>query len=129
MLALLPPSSSDTRLTPSAASRATSVPVAVEIQLASRPPEAVESAAYFVVAEALTNVARHSQATEALVRIRDVGGVLRVEVTDNGVGGAAMARGTGLAGLADRVSALDGWLAVSSPEGGPTTVRAELPLS
>lgn len=103
------------------------VPVAVDVQLSERPPEAVESAAYFVVAESLANVARHSGASEAAVRVTREGTRLIVEVRDNGQGGADAARGTGLAGLADRVAALDGRLTVDSPQGGGTTVRAELP--
>ena len=105
------------------------IPVSVDVRLDERPSEAIESAAYFVVAEALTNIARHSQATEALVRIYRLGTRLLVEVIDNGVGGARIDKGTGLSGLADRVGALDGRLTVDSPEGGPTTVRADLPLS
>lgn len=105
------------------------IPVSVDVKLEDRPLEAIESAAYFVVAEALTNVARHSQATEALVRIYRLGNRLLVEIIDNGVGGATIGRGTGLSGLADRVGVLDGRLTVDSPQGGPTTVRAELPLS
>jgi signal transduction histidine kinase len=105
------------------------IPVSVEVRLEERPSEAIESAAYFVVAEALTNIARHSQATEALVRIYRLGNRLLVEIIDNGVGGAQIGKGTGLAGLADRVGALDGRLTVDSPDRGPTTVRAELPLS
>ncbi|MEX1158693.1 MAG: sensor histidine kinase, partial [Thermomicrobiales bacterium] len=105
------------------------IPVSVDVRLESRPSEAIESAAYFVVAEALTNIARHSQADEALVRIYKLGSRLLVEIVDNGVGGASISKGTGLAGLADRVGALDGRLTVDSPVGGPTTVRADLPLS
>jgi signal transduction histidine kinase len=104
------------------------IPVSVDVRLDERPPDAVESAAYFVVAESLTNMARYSKATEALVRIYRLGNRLLVEIIDNGVGGAKIGAGTGLAGLADRVGALDGRLTVDSPEGGPTTVRAELPL-
>jgi signal transduction histidine kinase len=92
-----------------------------------RLPEPVETTAYFVVAEALTNVAKHSVATEAEVRVCTLDNRLIVEVIDNGVGGADMAVGTGLAGLAGRVEALDGRLTVSSPRGGPTRVRAEIP--
>lgn len=104
------------------------IPVSVDVRIEERPSEAIESAAYFVVAEALTNIARHSQASEALVRIYRLGNRLLVEIIDNGVGGAEIGKGTGLAGLADRVGALDGRLTVDSPEGGPTTVRADLPL-
>ncbi|WP_309246913.1 sensor histidine kinase [Streptomyces somaliensis] len=88
---------------------------------------AVETAAYFVVAEALTNVAKHSHAHRCTVGVRHAEGVLRVRVTDDGVGGAAPVEGHGLRGLADRVRSVGGRLRVSSPEGGPTTVTAELP--
>jgi signal transduction histidine kinase len=92
-----------------------------------RPAAAVESAAYFFVTEALTNVARHAQATEAHVAIVRATDRLVVEVRDNGVGGADAARGTGLAGLRNRVTALGGTMDVISPEGGPTTLLATLP--
>ncbi len=91
-----------------------------------RFPDAVESAAYFVVAEALANVAKHAQATGATIRVSQRDGRLVVEVTDDGRGGAD-AGGAGLRGLADRVAALDGALALSSPAGGPTIVHVELP--
>jgi signal transduction histidine kinase len=104
------------------------IPVAVMVDLdEQRLPVAVETTAYFVVAEALTNVAKHSVATEAEVRVCRLDERLIVEVVDNGVGGADAATGTGLAGLAGRVEALDGRLTVSSPRGGPTRVRAEIP--
>jgi signal transduction histidine kinase len=105
------------------------VPVDVAVELDRRPPTSVESAAYFVVAEALTNVARHATATRASVSV--VGGHERVvvEITDDGVGGADAAHGTGLAGLAHRVGSIDGTLEVRSPPGGPTVVRAELPCA
>jgi signal transduction histidine kinase len=104
------------------------VPVTVDVDLAERPSEAVESTAYFVVVEALTNVAKHSGATEAKVLIRRANDWLVVEVADNGKGGADPAGGTGLAGLADRLAALDGRLRISSPPGGPTWIRAEIPI-
>ena len=103
------------------------VPVVVDVELEGRLPEPVETAAYFVVAEALTNVARHSNATEARLTVRREAHHLVVEVWDNGGGGANPERGTGLAGLADRVAGVDGRLTVESPAGGPTLVRAELP--
>jgi signal transduction histidine kinase len=103
------------------------VPVEVSVELARRPPPTVESAAYFVVAEALANVAKHAVAVHAAVRIRRDDGRLMVEVRDDGVGGANLKAGSGLAGLADRVAAVDGRFTVSSPAGGPTVIRAELP--
>jgi signal transduction histidine kinase len=103
------------------------VPVAVIVDLDERLPGVIESAAYFIVAEALTNIAKHSAATEAAAVIHRERGTLVVEVSDNGLGGASLARGTGLAGLADRVAALDGRLTVESPPGRGTRIRAELP--
>ena len=103
------------------------VPVNLGVTLIRRPPAAVESTAYFVVSEALVNVARHSRATRATVSIGGSGDRLVVEVTDNGVGGADPARGTGLTGLHERVEAVGGWLRVISPTGGPTTILVELP--
>ena len=103
-------------------------PVALLVEIEGRPPAAVESAAYFVVAEALTNVAKHSAATEASVMVGREVARLVVEVSDNGLGGADPA-GNGLGGLARRVAALDGRLTVDSPPGGPTRVRAELPCA
>lgn len=88
---------------------------------------AVETAAYFVVAEALTNMAKHAHAGRCTIGLRCTEGTLRVWVTDDGVGGATSAKGHGLRGLEDRVRALGGEVAVVSPEGGPTTVSAELP--
>ncbi|WP_449060967.1 sensor domain-containing protein [Planomonospora algeriensis] len=88
---------------------------------------AVETAAYFVIAEALTNVAKHSHADRCVVGLRHGEGILRVRVTDDGVGGAALDKGHGLRGLEDRLHAVGGRLRVTSPHGGPTTVTAELP--
>ncbi|CAM5459060.1 sensor histidine kinase [Streptomyces aurantiogriseus] len=104
------------------------VPVDVDFELPCRLPQPVEAAAYFVVCEALANVARHSGAERARVRaeFRD-GRLLVLEVTDDGHGGADSARGTGLTGLADRVSVLDGRLSLTSPPGGPTLLRVEIP--
>jgi signal transduction histidine kinase len=93
----------------------------------ARQPHAVERAAYFVVAEALTNVAKHATATHCEIRCRIEGDRLVVEVWDDGKGGAAIAAGGGLAGLRDRVEALDGLLRLESPTGGPTLLHAELP--
>jgi signal transduction histidine kinase len=93
----------------------------------ARLDPAVELAAYFVTAEALANVAKHSRATECRVLLRRSGDRLLVTVIDDGVGGAHLAKGHGLAGLADRAQAVGGTLTVDSPPGGPTTVTAELP--
>jgi signal transduction histidine kinase len=103
------------------------VPVELDVRLADRPPAAVESAAYFVVAEALTNVARHAEATRAHVAVARSGNRVVVEVRDDGRGGADASVGTGLQGLRDRVGALGGVMYVLSPVGGPTTITVELP--
>jgi signal transduction histidine kinase len=87
----------------------------------------VESAAYFVVSEALANVAKYAHATHATVAVRRVNGRVTVEVTDDGVGGADAAQGSGLRGLADRVAALDGTLSLESPAGRGTRLHAEIP--
>src|SRR5262249_35180720 len=101
----------------------TPLPVSLDQMPAERLPAPVEAAAYFVVAEALTNVARYAKASSAEVRIARNGGYAVVEVRDDGVGGADPATGTGLRGLADRLAALDGRLEVHSPPGEGTTVR------
>jgi signal transduction histidine kinase len=95
--------------------------------LRDRPAAAVETAAYFVVSEALTNVAKHSGAGQCVIGLRHDAGALRVWVTDDGLGGAAFAKGHGLRGLHDRVRAVGGELRVLSPPGGPTTITVELP--
>jgi signal transduction histidine kinase len=106
------------------------VPVDVEVDLpGDRPPAAVESIAYFVVAESLTNVAKYARATRASVRVVRDGHWIIVEVSDNGVGGANATPGGGLAGLADRAAGIDGILTVNSPLGGPTVIRADLPCA
>ena len=104
-------------------------PLPVEIAKApeERLPDPVESAAYYVVAEALTNVAKYAGATHAEVRVERTNGRLDVEVADDGVGGADSSKGSGLRGLADRVGALDGRLEIDSPPGGGTRVRARIP--
>jgi signal transduction histidine kinase len=105
------------------------VPLAITLDLPRRLPSTVESAAYFVVAEAVTNTVRHADASRAWITGTVDAGRLVVEIGDDGTGGADPARGTGLAGLADRVDALAGTLAVASPVGGPTVLRLELPCS
>ncbi|WP_283137256.1 sensor histidine kinase [Rhizohabitans arisaemae] len=101
--------------------------VDVSVEIVERPPAAVESIAYFTVAETLVNVAKHAGATEAVVAVVHRGDRVVVEVSDNGIGGAALHPGGGLAGLADRAATIDGTLTVASPPGGPTLIRAELP--
>jgi signal transduction histidine kinase len=102
------------------------VPVTVHAGSGPRPPVSAEAIAYFVVAEALTNVAKHAHASQAEVSVIRHGDVLRVLISDDGVGGADP-RGQGLAGLADRLAGVDGRLSVRSPHGGPTVIEAELP--
>jgi PAS domain S-box-containing protein len=104
------------------------LPVAVDVPLGERLPETVEAAAYFVVCEALTNVAKYANASEARVRVGRIDGSAHVEVVDDGVGGADEHSGSGLRGLADRVEALGGRLVVDSPVGAGTAVRALLPV-
>jgi signal transduction histidine kinase len=105
------------------------MPVDADVVLQRRLPPTVEVAAYFAVCEALANIARHSRATRASVRGWLAGGQLVLEVRDDGVGGADPATGTGLAGLADRVAVVDGRLFLSSPAGGPTLLRVEIPCA
>ncbi len=104
------------------------IPVDVHVDVPVRPKAAVEAVAYFLVAEALTNVAKHSRASHAKVVVEGHGfpGTLTVVVSDDGIGGADV-NGLGLSGLADRVSGVDGTLSVESPVGGPTIIAAELP--
>ena len=104
-------------------------PLPVTLQVESeRLPGPVESAAYFVVSEALTNVAKYAQASHATVAVRRLNGSVTVEVSDDGVGGADAAGGSGLRGLADRLAALDGTLALDSPAGHGTRLHAEIPV-
>jgi signal transduction histidine kinase len=104
------------------------VPVTVEAAVGERLPEPVESAAYFVVAEALANVAKYAQASQASVAVRRVNGHVTVDVADDGVGGADATSGSGLRGLADRVAALDGTLSLESPSGRGTRLTAKIPI-
>jgi signal transduction histidine kinase len=104
------------------------VPVEFEAGLLDRRLDAAaETAAYFVVAEALTNVAKHSGARQCAIGLRHAAGTLRVWVTDDGAGGAALDKGHGLRGLDDRLHAIGGRLRITSPDGGPTTIAAEVP--
>ena len=103
------------------------LPVEVDVELSERPAPPIEAAAYFVTAEALTNVARYAKAHEARVEIRRDRDDVTVVVSDDGVGGADIERGTGLRGLQDRLAALDGTLEIESPPGGGTRLRARIP--
>jgi signal transduction histidine kinase len=103
------------------------VPVELIVDVPDRPSPSIETIAYFCAAELLTNVAKHSGARRATLEAVRVPGMLRVRVTDDGVGGALPDAGGGLRGLAERVRTVDGRVEVSSPKGGPTVVTVELP--
>ncbi len=105
------------------------IPVTVHSDLPRRLSPAVESTAYFVVAESLTNIAKHSGARTGSVRMVDRGASLSIEVHDDGRGGAVAGPGGGLHGLADRVRSVDGTLRIASPDGGPTVLLVELPCA
>ncbi len=105
------------------------IPASVNADIGTRPAPAIETIAYFCAAELIANATKHSYANQIKINIFiERTGVLRLEVTDDGIGGADATRGSGLAGLAQRVSTVDGHLEVSSPPGGPTTVAVKLPL-
>jgi signal transduction histidine kinase len=109
--------------------RRSPVPVALDVRIRRRLPEPVEAAAYYVVAEALTNAAKHAHASVVRVEADVIDEHLRVSVRDDGVGAADPARGSGLVGLTDRVEALGGRLSLQSPPGGGTTLEVDLPLA
>ncbi|GAA2209421.1 sensor histidine kinase [Nonomuraea monospora] len=126
---IAPPILSDRGLAPALAALAgrCTVPVDLDVQTVERYQAAVENAIYFVCAETLTNVAKHSRATICTIQLIRVGNILMLTIGDDGVGGAHVAKGHGLAGLADRLRAVDGELSVQSPDGGPTLIVAEVP--
>ena len=126
---ILPPVLADRGLAAAVEELSARVPVAVDVEEmpAGRLPERVEVAAYFVVSEALANVAKHAGATRASIRVSRRDGHAVVEVADDGAGGANAADGSGLRGLADRVGALDGRLEIDSPPGHGTRITAEIP--
>jgi signal transduction histidine kinase len=103
------------------------VRLTVDVDPRRRPSPAIEAVAYFVVSEGLTNITKHAQASQAEVFVQRAGNRLHIIVTDDGVGGAGLARGTGLAGLAKRAESVDGTFEISSPEGGPTMLTVDLP--
>jgi signal transduction histidine kinase len=107
----------------------TPLPVRLTVDLPRRAAPVIEAVAYFVVSEGLANIVKHSQATEAAVFVQRAGDRLHVIVTDDGVGGADPARGTGLAGLARRAASVDGTFEIDSPPGGPTLLTVDLPCN
>jgi len=104
------------------------VPVELDVDVQTRLPEQVEVAAYYVVSEALANAAKHARASVAHIDIQADDGMLHLSVRDDGVGGAAPGRGSGLIGLTDRVEALGGTISVTSPTGGGTALVVDLPI-
>jgi signal transduction histidine kinase len=130
---IAPPILADRGLAEAITAAATRSPVPVTLDLSlpdgPRPAAAVENTAYFVVTEALTNIAKHSAATQASVAVGVDGDRVTVQVGDDGRGGAHLGKGHGLAGLADRLAAVEGRLDVTSPAGGPTVLTADIPLA
>ena len=111
-----------------ALAEASAIPVTLSVSVVERPSPAIESIAYFCAAELLANVTKHSGASRATISVGDQRGRILMTVTDDGVGGARLAPGGGLAGLLERVQTVDGTLEVDSPPGGPTFVTIELPV-
>jgi signal transduction histidine kinase len=105
------------------------IPVRLTVDVPRRPPPTVEAVAYFVVSEGLTNITKHAQATQAEVFVQRAADRLHIIVSDDGVGGAAPERGTGLAGLAKRAESVDGTFEIASPPGGPTLLTVDLPCA
>ena len=118
-----------TELIVTVAVSSSTVPVTVETDLDGRLPPTIEATAYFVAAEALTNTAKHADASASTIRARQTDDRLVVEIADDGRGGADLDRGSGLRGLEDRVTALGGTLRISSPPGGGTVVAMDLPCA
>ena len=105
------------------------IPVRLTVDLPRRPAPTIEAVAYFVVSEGLTNITKHAQASQAEVVVQRAGDRLHIIVSDDGVGGADPARGTGLAGLAKRAASVDGTFEIDSPPGGPTLITVDLPCA
>ncbi|WP_329101672.1 sensor domain-containing protein [Micromonospora sp. NBC_01699] len=128
---IAPPILTDRGLAPALAALAARaiIPVELDVTVDQRYPAAVENTVYFVVAEALANSAKHSQADRIVVSLRQDGDILLLLVADDGRGGAHVAKGHGLAGLHDRLRAVDGMLTVQSPDGGPTVIGARVPCA
>jgi signal transduction histidine kinase len=124
----LRPSSLDDGLGPALAGLTSTMPVSVVLDVrADELPEDVATTAYYVVAESVTNAVKHARAERVRVHVEQCDGQLRIEVTDDGIGGAALSDGSGLSGLSDRVAATGGTLTVLSPAGAGTQVEAVLP--
>jgi signal transduction histidine kinase len=128
---IAPPILADRGLAPALAALAgrCTVPVELDVQAGERFPALIENTVYFVTAEALTNVAKHSRASMCAVSLVKIGDTLLLTIGDDGVGGAHVSKGHGLSGLADRLRAVDGTLTVRSPAGGPTSIMAEVPCA
>ncbi|MEV4074310.1 sensor histidine kinase [Nonomuraea fuscirosea] len=126
---ILPPVLADRSLADalSGLAAASPVPCEVDAEVPGRCPVSVEATAYFVVAEALTNIAKHSEARRATVTVRRTDDRLRIQIVDDGRGGAVEDGGSGLAGIRRRTEALDGTFTLTSPTGGPTTMNVSLP--
>ena len=105
------------------------IPVRLTVDVPRRPSPTIEAVAYFVVSEGLSNIAKHAQASQAEVFVQRTNGRLHIIVSDDGVGGADPARGTGLTGLANRAASVDGTFEIASPPGGPTLLTVELPCA
>ena len=105
------------------------IPVRLTVDVPRRPPPTIEAVAYFVVSEGLTNIAKHAQASQAEVFVQRANDRLHIIVSDDGVGGADPAHGTGLAGLAKRAASVDGTFEIASPPGGPTLLTVDLPCA
>jgi signal transduction histidine kinase len=123
---------SEDGLGPALKTLARRAPLPVELNIhtpAARPPERIEVAAYYVVAELLTNAAKYAQASEVHVDLQALGDVVRVHIRDDGIGGADPARGSGLIGLRDRVEALGGSMMLASPSGEGTSVLVDFPIT
>jgi signal transduction histidine kinase len=103
------------------------IPVTVSVSVPIRPNVGVEAVAYFIAAESLTNITKHSHARRARIDVTAPNSRLHMEISDDGVGGANLSRGSGIAGLRDRARAIDGDFILTSPPGGPTTILVELP--
>lgn len=111
-----------------ALARRSLIPVRTELELDQKYGESIEIAAYYVAAEALANTAKHSQASEVVIRAHEADDQIHITISDDGIGGAKPRKGTGLIGLTDRVAALGGRLDVHSPSGRGTTMTAIIPL-